>query len=726
MVPDQQAEAELVALLRSALTKAASARQSILGYWDTVLAGSCFQSRVWTDSDRTGHIDVELTWPPPNEPVAARDFGESLRTALNTALALALTRSQSIGTDIEFPLARSEPEFEALVASSALGELDQAVLALVEECQPFRTGSGGDNDAAFVARLFVHLDEITTGGPSEPLAVWCHSANPSVRTSSGTSIRVEPEPAGAMTHGRTIGTFVAPEEPVELSGNPGCAFDLIFNAPPWPIDPDDNLGNRTRALLDLVAALTTEILNRAATTEQRGRLTPTGWTPLNKSGSLETSEIRKVERLLDQSDLGIAEWRNVDGALAILVRVGGESYLRNVPSATRRPIGRDQGPGAEDATLSAASLWGLPDFVLRPQTIRKGNATRELGDGTIICGNRGLAIQVKSRVSPTADSEKEARWISKKAAEAIRQARGSIRSTKVGAVFTNARGRQVKIQDPEIAWVAVAILDHDGPPEVCLELDDLAPRAVVLLRRDWEFLFDQLRSTTAVVAYVHRISVEPAATLGAEPARYFELAIYDSEAPAGELAEWMQGLGGVRYSTPLLPMTPVGVDDQLGLQVFRVILEDTALSPFEWPESDRLALLGAIDRIAAAEREALGRLLLDRLRETVRDSKSAAGVHWKFRRFLIEEPKLQIAFAVCSAGGQEIQHALSSYVQLRHADLVAAVGDQVMTLAIVLTPRTDGRRLWDTTCAAMRGAFSLDPEDRAVFEQLWGGAAQFE
>jgi hypothetical protein len=51
----------------------------------------------------------------------------------------------------------------------------------------------------------------------------------------------------------------------------------------------------------------------------------------------------------------------------------------------------------------------------------------------------------------------------------------------------------------------------------------------VLLRRDWEFLFEQLKSTRAVLGYLERVAGE-AWELGREAARYFRLAQADEAA----------------------------------------------------------------------------------------------------------------------------------------------------------------------------------------------------
>jgi hypothetical protein len=361
----------------------------------------------------------------------------------------------------------------------------------------------------------------------------------------------------------------------------------------------------------------------------------------------------------------------------------------------------------------------LPDFVFGPQNVRKGNATRELGDGTIVVGHCGLAIQVKSRVLPAEPvADRESNWILKKVAEATRQARGSVRCMTNDLVLINARGREVEIRSQEISWVGVVIVDHDDPPHVTIPTDEEPLKVVSLLRRDWEFLFDQLRSTSAVVRYIHRVSARPPVDLGSESSRYFELAGYDRDAPPGELASWVRGLGGRQVSTPLLPTIPVSNGDELGLTVFREILEDIANSAIDQPESDRLMVLAALDNYAVAERGALGRRLFDQL-QTASETEPNGPGSWNAHRVFMAEQNLQLLFVVSNWPSEMIEQGLHWYVHLKHDDFAASDGETSMSVAVLLTPRKDGRRRWDTTLAAMKGPADLDPEVRALYEQLW-------
>ncbi|MFF1649676.1 hypothetical protein [Streptomyces sp. NPDC058240] len=55
--------------------------------------------------------------------------------------------------------------------------------------------------------------------------------------------------------------------------------------------------------------------------------------------------------------------------------------------------------------------------------------------------------------------------------------------------------------------------------------------STALTRRDRDFLFNELRSTTAVLDYLYRAAKEPAVPLGEEAVRYYELAATDAYTP---------------------------------------------------------------------------------------------------------------------------------------------------------------------------------------------------
>lgn len=266
--------------------------------------------------------------------------------------------------------------------------------------------------------------------------------------------------------------------------------------------------------------------------------------------------------------------------MTIIVETAAGHAVRRVPTA--RPLaGRGtRGPEAEAATADAASLWGLPDFVYRAGAQPTASGVDEIGDRLLVVGDAGVVVQVKCRGALTDDSAKEARWIVKHTRKAIRQARGTVRTLRTNAITAvNARGREIEIGADDRRWLGVVVIDHPSPPDdLDLKLEGSADDLVVLLRRDWEFLFDQLKSTHAVVEYLRRVSGE-IIELGTEPLRYYDLAQADAEAQPDPVDPALLGSGGIHASAPLLPLAPVASEDRNAHRLVRMILEDVATSP---------------------------------------------------------------------------------------------------------------------------------------------------
>lgn len=91
---------------------------------------------------------------------------------------------------------------------------------------------------------------------------------------------------------------------------------------------------------------------------------------------------------------------------------------------------------------------------------------------------------------------RERSWLDKSIRKAAKQAAGTIRSITSGldCALVNERGRRVLIKGREKTWLPITVLDHPG-----VEGSVPSGPSVVILRRDWEFLFEQLKSTYAVM-----------------------------------------------------------------------------------------------------------------------------------------------------------------------------------------------------------------------------------
>lgn len=397
--------------------------------------------------------------------------------------------------------------------------------------------------------------------------------------------------------------------------------------------------------------------------------------------------------------------------MTLVVETDQGTFLRRVAAASILPAGEDVGSAAEAATRQAAELWGLPDFVLRPAVRRHGRGVREVGDAIVLVGNRAASVQVKARISPSADESRERLWLDKKIAEAARQAAGTVRSLSARpSKLVNARGRLITIDGAVHIWRSVVILDHPGVPGYVPR-----PGPVVLLRRDWEFLFEQLKSTYAVLEYVDRVGKLGPIELGTEPVRYYQLAAADRRAPKQELDPRLIRPGYRSESVPLLPQEPAAHGE-----IIRNVLEDIAASP--WPAgtdpADVLRVLAGIDAAPVGYRIKLGRDLLAWLSDVAKTPSDE--VRWRFRRMAWPD-RPYLIFGAAPRFDRVIHESFVALIRLRHQEHLELVPERadLLTVGVLLTPRRDGLRPWDTTLAAVQGEQDLDPELRKALDELW-------
>ncbi|MGW2028160.1 hypothetical protein [Streptomyces decoyicus] len=413
--------------------------------------------------------------------------------------------------------------------------------------------------------------------------------------------------------------------------------------------------------------------------------------------------------------------------LTLIVETPDGTYVRRVPPALPLPAHTDHGRGAEEATHTAAATWGLPDFVFQQAAhAAKGSGVRELGDRLLLAGQRGAVVQVKARtVSPKSESE-EAAWIGKVAAKAMRQAKGTVRQLRLQpADMVNGRGRTLTIDGNAFEWIAVFLLDHPrAPPGTLASWAPPGMPAIALTRRDWDFLFDQLRSTTAVLDYLFRAADEPAVALDDEPVRYYDLAAADAAAPPRDIDTDLVGNGGTLFSAPQLPQAPAGSDGTNTHLMIRIMLEDIALSSLNNPmtELDRFTVLSDLDRLPVSARAEWGHLLRDMLRDV--PHVPAEHVKWRFRRLLHEDGTGQLIVGAATRFDPTIHGAFTAYVQLRHHEVTTRTGraEESSTLGVLLTPRRDGLRPWDTSTVRVHGDLQLPPEDLRIYQEGWNRA----
>lgn len=422
-------------------------------------------------------------------------------------------------------------------------------------------------------------------------------------------------------------------------------------------------------------------------------------------------------------------WRPIGlGAeLTLVVDAPNGTLIRRIPDALPLPVGIDQGHGAEMATHTAAATWGLPDFVFNSAHTVKGSGRRELGDRILLTGQRGAVVQVKSRTIPPKSDDLERAWIAKVTTKAVKQAKGTVRMLRLAPEeFVNGRGRSLTIRGQDVEWMAIMVLDHHQVPiDTVPTWEDPGIAAIALTRRDWDFLFDQLRSTTAVLDYLFRAAQDPPVPLGEEPVRYYELAAADAAAEPGTVDPALIGTAGRTWSAPQLPQIPAGSDGTRAHAMIRIMLEDIACSPLpaDATEAHRHTMLSDLDRLPVSARTEWGELLLDML-DDVPDAADDES-KWRFRRKLDSDGKRQLILGCTTRFNDVIQASFSDYVLLRHHEVTERTGlaHESSALGVLLTPRSDGVRPWDTTCVRIEGPSELTAEDLEEL-QIWNRTMQ--
>lgn len=388
------------------------------------------------------------------------------------------------------------------------------------------------------------------------------------------------------------------------------------------------------------------------------------------------------------------------------------------PATLRAEIGT--GKAAEEATLDAAQMWGLPDFVYYPKEEATGGATRELGDGTIVVGDVALALQCKCRETATENEARETAWLTKNILKAVRQGRGSIRRMRLDPKeLVNGRGVPHVIDANTKDWTIIVVIEHPQIPNgfrAAVGQPD-AP-VVVLTRQDWEFLFDQLKSTYAVCRYLVRSRQEQRA-LGEEEVLYYQLATADARSEPEVLPAAIADIG-TSVSEPMLPYEPVANTKLAPFSIVRSVLEDVALMIVAYETGDTgLRVLAALDSLSVEGRRILGDWILARTDEVFNDD--ASGIVWRFRVILGSVEAPHFGFAVCSEAYSDlISDAFGAWLELRHFEQQEALGRKdITTIGVLFTPTSDTSRPFDVTVKAAEGDLGLSAERLEAIQDVW-------
>lgn len=309
----------------SRVEAAAEARSSLARCWKELCDRDAFNSTVAPLSDDKGRLEVLVDWPPDlarQADDAAALFAASIKAAFDDALLAAATvTTGAIKTpdpdDYRMPLCDDSDEFLGQLDMGRLAGLRPDQVQDVWSLQPFVLSKRDEHPTMRrLGRALVHLAGMLSPQPDarRPVAVWAHSAEPRFESMDpGGEVVGVPLGDGPLERRLPVAEFTCfgvRSDRVRI--NPMIAFDLIFNAPPYPSDPDDNLMSRSSLLLtsakEFVRGMQRSVdVRRAAGRRSFGALVPAlegaPWGEVDLSSTESGAEIDKGLR---DSDLGIA------------------------------------------------------------------------------------------------------------------------------------------------------------------------------------------------------------------------------------------------------------------------------------------------------------------------------------------------------------------------------------------------------------------------------------
>ncbi len=259
---------------------------------------------------------------------------------------------------------------------------------------------------------------------------------------------------------------------------------------------------------------------------------------------------------------------------------------------------KDQGLFVEDYARRLAGDLGVPDFVYRPIHLATGSGVREAGDGLLVVGEQGLVVQVKSRernVGQEDSPERAASWCLKAGLQAQRQGRGTKRLLEKGGVRARSLRGFERNLPPAIGWPVVVVIHHPQEPSTPFPPSD---DTLFVALDDWLGLHEMVRSTAALVDYVHRaLASGIVVPLGAESQRYQILAAAD--------ARWAaKKPNGV----PMLPARRLDPVARRNADLFDDLIGKVAdpLGATGWDEQQYLYIVEQLDRVPVRTRAELG------------------------------------------------------------------------------------------------------------------------
>jgi hypothetical protein len=418
------------------LRAAREAKCEMAATWSELLDGGLVESSVVTNDDGTGRITAFAAWPVGSRDALTRLFKkclDELWACLDSLITESVTmfsvhkRLRDPGRPRYFPMADSEEALDELLAECCLDGVMSRQADMVIDCQPF----WGVHDDHRVQRCRTGLRlllEWTAGlEAGSMVGAWVTPVEPQLHVTTPVVLQsLELLTPGDLADSRDVARYTLKgyEFGADVFGQAGSFIDLGLADGHQPAHQDDTFDHHVNMVIDVVTRFAVSFAWLADQIPgSRGLVVsnehPSIWTEASASPRFWAGE--ELEALA-ASDFGVGIVSDSDH-LTLLVTTENGVFERSIPGATALNRYAPRGAAAERAMQDAAASWGLPDFVMSPMVERKGSGVREISDGLIVVGDRGLVVQVKSRDTEPGTAEREALWLTKKIAAGGRQVR---------------------------------------------------------------------------------------------------------------------------------------------------------------------------------------------------------------------------------------------------------------------------------------------------------------
>jgi hypothetical protein len=96
-------------------------------------------------------------------------------------------------------------------------------------------------------------------------------------------------------------------------------------------------------------------------------------------------------------------------------------------------------------------------------------------------------------------------------------------------------------------------------------------------------------------------------------------------------------------------------------------------------------------------------------------------VWWRVRHYLYFG-RVHLVIGVTNQNRAVVREAFGHLVRLRHVERGERSASQaeLITVGVLLQPRSAGGRPWDTTAGMVEGPLELSPEEREALQRIWG------